>query len=234
MIGAAGLSLIKSFEGCRLEAYLDTLANPPVWTVGWGQTGPHITKGTVWTQSRADDEFARTVRGVAAAVLARCAVTPNANQIAAMTSLAYNIGMSNFSRSSVLRLHNAGEFAASAAAFGMWNKAGGRVRAGLTRRRAAEAALYLTPMAEEAQTTRGVPEVKDPAIGSSLPAIAAGAGAVMTGAQQVVAQASTVWDGLSAMGISPHILLAVLGTLAIGSLAWFVVDAYRRNQEGDR
>lgn len=59
-----------------------------------------------------------------------------------LVSLAYNIGLSALARSTVLRLHRAGDYAGAAKAFAMWNKAGGRVLAGLTRRRAAEAELY--------------------------------------------------------------------------------------------
>lgn len=68
---------------------------------------------------------------------------------AAMVSLNYNIGVGGFAKSSVLRLHKAGDKAGAARAFGMWNKAtvDGKLveMPGLTRRRAAETALYLTP-----------------------------------------------------------------------------------------
>ena len=234
MINEAGFALIKEFERCHLKAYLDTLASPPVWTVGWGQTGPDVTEGTVWTQGTADNRLFSTVSKCAIAVRGACAVKPNSNQLAAMTSLVYNVGIDRFRKSTVLRLHNAGKFAEAASAFGMWNKAGGRVRAGLTRRRAAEAALYLTPVADEAQTTRAVPEVKDPSAKVSGTAIAATAGAALTAAQQAVAQLSSVWDGLSGFGVSPHVLLAILGTAALVALAWFLWDAHARNAEGDR
>ena len=59
-----------------------------------------------------------------------------------MVSLAYNIGMGNFSASTLLRKHKAGDHAGAAAQFAVWNKANKKVMAGLTRRRAAEAALY--------------------------------------------------------------------------------------------
>lgn len=234
MISKQAKDLIKSFEACKLEAYLDTLADPPVWTVGWGQTGPHITKGTVWTQTRADSEFERSAGECADLILALCKVIPNANQLGAMVSLAYNIGIGNFRKSSVLRLHNQGKFAEAASAFAMWNKAGGKVRAGLTRRRAAEAALYLTPMRGEEQTTRATPEAGDPNAGPPAAAIAAGAGAALTGAQQAVAQISSIWDGLSAIGISPHALMAALGVAAIAALGWFVWREWKRRQEGSR
>ena len=51
------LWLLREAEGCRLEAYLDALADPPIWTVGYGCTGPGIVKGTTWTQDQADAEL---------------------------------------------------------------------------------------------------------------------------------------------------------------------------------
>jgi lysozyme len=234
MISDAGLNIIKDFEKCRLEAYLDTLASPPVWTVGWGQTGPHVQKGTTWTQHRADHELLITVNATTKEVRSACAVPPNENQLAAMVSLTYNIGIGNFRKSSVLRLHNQSKFAEAANAFAMWNKAGGKVRAGLTRRRSVEAALYLTPVGDDEQTTRATPEARDPAAKPPVAAIAAGAGAALTGAQQAVAQVSSIWDGLAAIGISPHVLMGVLGVAAIGALGWFVWSEWKRRQEGSR
>jgi lysozyme len=63
-----------------------------------------------------------------------------------MVALAYNIGLAGFRRSSVLHHHNAGNKAAAGNAFRLWNKAGGKVLAGLTRRREAERLLYLNDL----------------------------------------------------------------------------------------
>ena len=68
--------------------------------------------------------------------------TTSQNQFDAMLSLAYNIGMANFGPSTLLRLHNAGEFAAVPAQFLRWNHQAGQVLAGLTRRRQGEADIY--------------------------------------------------------------------------------------------
>ena len=61
-----------------------------------------------------------------------------------MVSIAFNIGTGGFARSSVLRRHNARDFTGAADAFLLWNKGGGRVLAGLVRRRKAERDLYPT------------------------------------------------------------------------------------------
>ena len=59
-----------------------------------------------------------------------------------MVSFAYNVGVGNLSASTLLKKHKAGDFKGAAAEFARWNKAAGKVMTGLTRRRAAEAALY--------------------------------------------------------------------------------------------
>jgi len=144
-INAAGLNLIKSFEGCKLTAYQDVAG---IWTIGYGHTRGD-TAGMVFTQQQADqalaDDLLSTETSVDRAVQA---VTTTDNRFAAMVSLTYNIGSGNFASSTVLREHLAGNTQAAAAAFLLWNKAtiNGvlQVVAGLTRRRTDEQALYLT------------------------------------------------------------------------------------------
>ena len=67
------------------------------------------------------------------------------NQFAALVSLAYNIGVSAFGGSTLLSYLNKGNYSAAADQFARWNKGGGKVLAGLTRRREAERKLFLTP-----------------------------------------------------------------------------------------
>lgn len=134
-----GLETIKTFEGCRLKAYRCPAGIP---TLGWGRT-TNVHMGDTMTQAQADawldheyDSFETAVHKA----IDGAETTPN--QLGAMVSLAYNIGIGNFKASTLLRLHHAGDHKAAAAQFGRWNKAAGKVLAGLTRRRAAEAALY--------------------------------------------------------------------------------------------
>lgn len=141
------LALIKEFEGCRLTAYPDPGTGGKPYTIGWGSTtdslGNSIAPGTKWTQPQADQRLAAHVAEFAAGVdklLGGAAVT--ARQKAALTSLAYNIGLGNLGSSTLLRKHNAGDYAGAALEFAKWSRAAGKVMAGLTRRRAAEAATY--------------------------------------------------------------------------------------------
>ena len=142
------------FEGCALirgdgsvEAYPDPGTGAAPWTIGWGSTtdegGAAIMPGTVWPQERCDARFAAHVAEFAGAVAALLGASPTGrNQFDALVSLAYNIGTQALATSTLLRMHLAGDHAGAAEQFGRWNRAGGRVLAGLVRRRAAEAALY--------------------------------------------------------------------------------------------
>jgi lysozyme len=138
---AAGIELIKRNEGCRLTAYLDPVN---IWTIGYGDTGAHVFRGCTITQDEAERLLAeRLLREFEPGVQRAIGDAPtNENQFAAMVSLAYNVGVGAFAKSSVARHHRAGEYAKAASSFHLWNKAGGKVLAGLVRRRAEEADLY--------------------------------------------------------------------------------------------
>jgi len=148
-ISKAGIDLIKSREGCKLKAYL---CPAKVWTVGYGHTGPEVHEGMEVTNEEASTLLQADLLGFDAGVSTTCpAVTQSQHD--AMVCLSYNIGIGAFKKSSVARLHNAGKYAEAAQAFGLWNKAGGRVLAGLVARRAAEAALYLADVPKEQAST---------------------------------------------------------------------------------
>lgn len=144
-VNQAGIDLIRRFEGCRLEAYPDPATGGDPWTIGYGATGPGIEPGVVWTQEEADARLAEDVQRFADAVERALTVDVSDNEFAAMVSLAFNIGAAAFRKSTLLRLVNDGHFEAAAQQFERWNRAGGRVMAGLTRRRQAERALFETP-----------------------------------------------------------------------------------------
>ncbi len=146
IINPAAQAILRNAESCRLHAYPDPASGGAPWTIGWGATGPEIHAGQVWTQAQADMRLAQDLNQVAAQMTQACGAAPTGdNQFGALCSLAYNIGYGNFLRSSVLLFHRDGEHHDAAAAFGAWDKGYGRVLPGLVRRRAAEAALYLTP-----------------------------------------------------------------------------------------
>lgn len=137
------LDLIKQFEGCRLSAYPDPGSGGDPWTIGWGSTGAGIAKGATWTQAQADMRLAQDVTKFAAGVDAALGGAPvTAKQKGALVSFAYNVGIGAMQSSTLLKKHKAGDYAGARGEFAKWNKAAGKVMAGLTRRRAAEAAVY--------------------------------------------------------------------------------------------
>lgn len=148
-IGPDGIALIKRFEGCarlrpdgRFAAYPDPGTGGAPWTIGWGATGPGIGPGTIWTQAQCDARLEADLVRYAADVTAALAGAPTTqHQFDALVSFHYNTGA--IARATLTRRHKEGDFAAAAAEFARWNRAGGRVLQGLVRRRAAEARLYL-------------------------------------------------------------------------------------------
>jgi len=143
-VNADGYALLKKFEGCRLKAYLCP-AN--VWTIGYGNTfyedGTKVKEGDVITQARAEQLAKNVIDKFAVSVRALITQTLNENQFSACVSLAYNIGTGGFKKSSVLRKVNANPNDPTIAdSFRLWNKGGGKVLAGLVKRREAEIALY--------------------------------------------------------------------------------------------
>lgn len=152
-VSDAGIALIRQFEGCArrqadgmVQAYPDPGTGGAPWTIGWGATGPDIGPGTIWTQARCDERLLHDIARHAADVRRAIgdAQTTQA-QFDAMVSFHYNTGAIH--RCTLTRLHVAGDHEGAACQFGRWNRAGGRVLAGLTRRRAAETALYRQGMA---------------------------------------------------------------------------------------
>jgi lysozyme len=136
-----GIALIKKYESCRLQAYLDAVGIP---TIGWGHTGPEVHLGLVWTQQQADDAFLQDL-------LHRAEMPLNSmlagfdlsdNQYSALCSLVYNIGSGAFRGSTILADIHSGNLDDVPAQFLRWDKAGGVVLAGLAARRQAESDLW--------------------------------------------------------------------------------------------
>ncbi|MGL4232701.1 MAG: lysozyme [Casimicrobium sp.] len=152
----AGVALIHSFEQLRLRSYPDpgSRDGKPV-TNGWGTTrdedGGPIPLGVEWTAQKADRLFARDLAAFEIGVNTLLQGRPTTqNQFDALVSFAYNVGLDidndtlaeGLGDSTLLRKHLAGDYAGAAEQFGKWNKNDGQVMRGLTRRRAAEVAMY--------------------------------------------------------------------------------------------
>jgi len=147
-LNKAGADLIKSFEGLKLEAYKCS-ANKE--TIGYGNTfyedGSPVKMGDKITKDRAESLFELIADSFAVKVKNCIQKDINENQFAALVSFAYNVGIGNLKSSTLLKKVNANPNDATIRTeFFKWNKAGGKVLAGLTRRREAEANLYFKPL----------------------------------------------------------------------------------------
>jgi lysozyme len=140
-ISQAGIDLIKSFEGLRLEAYPDPATGGNPWTIGYGHTGD-VEPGQVITETQAEELLRQDVAQFEMCVNGALQVTPTQGQFDALVSFAFNVGCRNLRNSTLLRKLNAGDDVGAAAEFTRWNRAAGKVMAGLTRRREAERDLF--------------------------------------------------------------------------------------------
>ena len=143
-----GIPLIKRFEGLKLRAYVCPAG---LNTIGYGSTyyedGSKVKLGDVITIDRADKLLFNTVSEFEKQVDTVVTSAINANQLGALTSFAFNVGMGNFRRSTLLRLVNANpNNPAIRTEFMKWTRANNQVLKGLVTRRQAEADLYFTPI----------------------------------------------------------------------------------------
>lgn len=230
-IHADAVALIAQAEGCRLKAYRCPAGVP---TCGWGETDG-VRLGMVWTQEEADRRFCDSLTEYTDRVRAMLTEHATPAQLGALVSLAYNIGLGAFSKSTVLRQHNAGRFDAAARAFALWNKA--RVKgvltelAGLTSRRAAEAALYLQPDDDEAAVRMPQAVAPETSIAASPIAragattvgagLVTGLGSVGEHAGQVSAITAQLQTIAGHVGIQPQALLALVLLAAGGAAVWW-------------
>ena len=134
-----GFDIIKKFEGCELEAYKCAAG---VWTIGYGHT-KDVQEGDKWTEEKSEfmlwreleDEYEHYVNSLVTVPLNQC-------QFDALVSWVYNLGPNNLKSSSMLRVLNEGKYDEVPAQMKKWNKANGKVLAGLTRRREAEGLMF--------------------------------------------------------------------------------------------
>lgn len=134
-------SKIKAWEGCRLTAYRCPAG---VLTIGYGHTGPDVTLGKRITQAEADALFEADIKKFADGVAAKLrGVRINNNQFDALVSLAYNIGIGAFQKSTLFnKVMAAPTDPTIRAEFAKWVRGGGKVLPGLVKRRTAEANHY--------------------------------------------------------------------------------------------
>ena len=132
------VDLVKFFEGFEGKAYLCP-AN--VWTIGYGRT-KNVQEGDRITKVQAERDLLEELEEFAEQVLNSVKVELTQNELDALTSWTYNLGVGNLNSSTLLKKLNTGDKDSVPSEMLRWNKAAGKVLAGLTRRREAEAKLW--------------------------------------------------------------------------------------------
>jgi lysozyme len=148
-ISPSGLELVQAFEACmaaipgqkgRFKPYLDSAG---VLTIGWGHTNhglPRFDASAVWSQQDCDSALAIDMRTFESHVHQLCHVELEQNEFDALVSWSFNTG--GPATATLWKKLNAANKAAIPAELAKWNRAGGKVLAGLTRRRKAEGMMF--------------------------------------------------------------------------------------------
>lgn len=143
-ISPTGIKLICDFEGLRLTSYPDPGTGGEPWTVGFGHTSL-VKPGMKITKAQAEEFLRQDVAEFESAIAHLIKVPLNQNQIDACLSLIFNIGIGAFTSSTLLKKLNSKDYKGASIQFLRWNKAGGKIMPGLSRRREAEKSLFISP-----------------------------------------------------------------------------------------
>jgi len=211
---------LKRLEGFRGVAYIPVPGDVP--TLGYGFT-KGVQLGDKMTEAQADARLVSELVPYEQAVERGCTNPPNQNEFDAMVLLCFNIGIAAFLKSTVLKCHNKGDHQAAARAFGLWNKSSGVVYAGLTRRRAEESALYLTPVPDDVSDPIApeMPQSIDPEMPMTASpinraSVVAGGTATVAAVSEASKLISDVKYSVSSLGdwLVPILLISVVGLCA--------------------
>ena len=232
-----GLALIKQFESLSLRSYLCPAGK---WTIGYGHTGVAVGQGQTITAADAEAMLMDDLSRFDALIRLKCpSATPA--QHSAMVCLCFNIGAGSFQKSSVLRLHSAGDVTGAARAFALWNKATAadgqkRELRGLTRRRAAEAALYLSDDGhDDEQRTRAADVMPEKPLSQSRVMVGSTIGGVATiasGAAQLVTEIQWLKDLITPMTAYIPALQKLFVVLGIAGIAVAMIARWHDRKNG--
>ena len=133
------INAIKGFEGCELESYQDSVG---IWTIGWGHT-KEVSPNQSISLTQAE-EYLKSDLVPCELAINRLIHSPLTQwQFDACVSLSYNIGIGNFTRSTLLSLIHKGDISQASREFLRWDKAEGKTLPGLTTRRNWEMKRFL-------------------------------------------------------------------------------------------
>ena len=135
------IKLIKDSEGCKLKAYKCPAG---IWTIGYGQT-KGVKEGMVWTQQQADENIIKTALQAFNEAIKSSPIlaTANMEKQAAIADFVYNLGITNYNKSTLKLRVDKGNWVSASTEIKKWNKSNGTILNGLVKRRQLEADLLL-------------------------------------------------------------------------------------------
>ncbi|PHM52823.1 lysozyme [Xenorhabdus sp. KK7.4] len=142
-ISDKGTECIKQYEGLKLKAYPDPATGNIPWTIGYGHT-KGVKKGDLITEQQAEAFLRDDLQPIYTTLKQWVKVPLNQGQFDALCSFIFNCGSGNFSRSTLLKRLNQGDYTGAGAEFSRWNKTAGKVMRGLDNRRASERQMFLS------------------------------------------------------------------------------------------
>ena len=134
---------VAKWEGFLPHAYLDTIAVPAVWTIGYGHTGPDVGPSDHVTKAQGLRLLSRDLRAAARAVRQNIHVRLSVRRRIALISLVFNCGAGAVAGSTLQKKLNARNYKGAADEFPKWSHAGGAVVEGLLNRRREERWMFL-------------------------------------------------------------------------------------------
>ena len=227
-IPQAAVELVKEAEGLRLTAYPDPATGGAPWTIGYGHTGPDVRPGLRITQAQAE-QLLQADLDTASAVVDRAVTVELADtQRGALTAFVMNVGAGRKAKgkdagkdgfvtlksgqpSTLLRKLNGGDAAGAAAEFAKWTRGAGKVMPGLVKRRAAEAALFLSDEVHPVSRVAELAQAMKP-MAKSVSAVSGGGALGLAGVAVLLDQARDVSTAIKEL----------LEALPSGALGWAV------------
>lgn len=232
-----GIDLIKAFEGLHkvkadgnVRAYRCPAGK---WTIGWGHT-KGVRSGMVSTVAECEDFLRKDVAEFEAIIKRHVKVDLTQNQFDALVSFAFNVGEGNFASSTLLRRLNSGNYDDVPAQLARWNKA--RVDgvltplAGLTRRRAAEAALFSMDTELPSRGGQDMPQKVEQEEAKPLAKSRTLAGLSLAGASTALGEASTQLQALAPYSTTITTVFVVLTVIGIVIAAYARLDDHREGK----
>lgn len=232
-MSAAGLEMVKEFEGLRLKAYKCPAG---VWTIGYGATEPPVKPTDEITKEEACSRLERDLVRYEDGVKRLVQIGITQNQFDALVDFAYNAGVGALQKSTLLKKVNAGKFDEVPAEFMKWTKGGGKELPGLVRRRRAEVKLWRSLDTEApVPTSQARFQPDQPKATKSITqsreanaAVAAGGLGTIAVVQEVMPMVREGGDLVSSLSPTALILFVII---AVAGAAWYF-RKQRLDEEG--